>query len=81
MLAEAESAGKAGGRRVLELPNGWIVRREKVAGCYVLRFSGPDATPEWLEPLFLAIERKFLPEGGRRTIGRGPGERGAGTRG
>ena len=82
VLAEAEG-GAAGGdvagggaQRVLDLPNGWTVRREKVKGGYLLRFTGTDAAMEWLQPLFDAIERRFLPQAGRRAIGLGRAERG-----
>ena len=48
VVAEAEGAAGAPARhgrprRVLHLPNGVTVRREKVKGGYLLRFSGPHA--------------------------------------
>jgi ParB family transcriptional regulator, chromosome partitioning protein len=75
VLAEAEGAGAGGGPRVLESANGWTVWREKVKGGFLLRFGGRDAKAEWLEPLFLALEQRFLPPAGRREIGLGRAER------
>ena len=49
-------------RRMLELPQGLIIRRELTPGGYVLRFTGPEAKKGGLmDDVFDLVERWLMP--------------------
>ena len=58
----ATATSPARPRRMLDLPQGLILRREETPGGYVLRFTGPEAKRGgMMDDVMDAVERLFMP--------------------